>query len=323
MMALADALKSIEKLDALAELLPCEVSLTLDNEPMNHPDVGAIVRAAAAAKHIGYFHHGMTTGIALMRRKDRDRVMRAYLDCGYGEFGVTVHGSAEHHDLIVRREGAFRTSVEAAEYMRSCGAEIGVSLMYNRFFPEDADGINALLERLRPGWIYFAVPNYTPHGNMMDFEPFRGTLDALWGLRSQLAGWRQEEEKLKAVFTPGMLIQRLEKGLDLAELFMRSQEEMYLTVHPDGDLFYGNTGAETLRLGNMQTLDIKAAVRRIRDLPGNRDWGAFYDPGELPGRDELIRALKRVPADLAYCDMPSAVYRGLAEAGIPTKIRHS
>ena len=43
--------------------------------------------------------------------------------------------------------------------------------------------------------------------------------------------------------------------------------------------------AETECLGNMRTLDIPAAARRIRELPGNRDWGAFYDAGLLPGRE--------------------------------------
>ena len=321
MMPLSDALDAMEKLDALAELLPDEVSFTLDNEPMNHPDIGVIIRAAAETKNIRPFHHGMTSGIALMRRKDRDDVMRAYLDMGFRDFGVTVHGNAAHHDMIVRREGAYRTAVEAAEYIKTCGAKVGVSLMFNRFFHEDADGIDALLERLRPGWIYFAVPNYTPHKNMMDFEPFRGRLDTLFGIRPHLARWRQEEGKLtEDVCTPEMLIEKLERGMDIAEMFARPQDEMYLTVHPDGSLFYGNTGAETECLGNMRTLDIQAAARRILGLPGNRDWGAFYDAGALPERDEMIRALKRVPGDLMYSDVPSAVYRGLAEAGIKTRL---
>ncbi len=322
MMPLADILDALEKLDALAELLPYEAEFTLDNEPMNHPDIGVIIRAAAAAEHIRYFHHGMTAGIALMARKDREKVMRAYLDRGFRDFGITVHGNVAHHDMIVRREGARRTASEAAEYMRACGAEIGVSLMFNRFFREDADEIDALLERLRPDWIYIAVPNFTPHKNMMDFEPFRGTLEALHGLRTHFALRGQRNEKPpEGVFTPGMLIKRLEGGPDIAELFLQPQDEMYLTVHPDGNLFYGNTGAETECLGNMRTLDIPAAARRIRELPGNRDWGAFYDAGLLPGREEMIRALKRVPGDLAYSDMASVVYRALAETGIPTKIK--
>ncbi len=59
MMTLEDALLFIEKLDTLAELLPFEASFTLDNEPMNHPDVASIIRKAAAVNHIEHYHHGI------------------------------------------------------------------------------------------------------------------------------------------------------------------------------------------------------------------------------------------------------------------------
>ena len=75
-----DALLLIEKLDSLAALLPFDASFTLDNEPMNHPNIVSIIRKAAAANHIHYYHHGMTSGIALMHRKDRHAVMQAYGD---------------------------------------------------------------------------------------------------------------------------------------------------------------------------------------------------------------------------------------------------
>lgn len=39
LMPLVDALLFIDKLDSLAELLPYDASFTLDNEPMNHPDI--------------------------------------------------------------------------------------------------------------------------------------------------------------------------------------------------------------------------------------------------------------------------------------------
>lgn len=57
MMKAEDALLLIEKLDSLAELLPFEASLTLDNEPMNHPDIASIIHKAAAANHIENYHH--------------------------------------------------------------------------------------------------------------------------------------------------------------------------------------------------------------------------------------------------------------------------
>lgn len=319
MMPREDALLCIEKLDALAEILPCEASFTLDNEPMNHPDIETIIRSAAAVKHIENYHHGMTSGIALMHREDRCAVMQAYLDCGYRDFGITIHGNAAHHDEIVRRKGAYQTAIEAAEYMKECGAEIGVSLMFNRFFVEDADAIDVLLKRLQPGYIYFAVPNFTPHAHMMDFEPYRASLDALHRLRPWLVQWRQEGLP-KGICTLGMLKEQLKQGLDIEELFRQPQDELYLTIHQNGELFVGNTGAETESLGDLRTLGAKEVAERICTLPGNRDYGAFYEVDRLPDREELLHALEQLPQNLLYSDRASAICRGLTALGIPTKI---
>ena len=321
MMTLEDALLCIEKLDMLAELLPFSVSFTLDNEPMNHPGIEAIIRKAVSVKHIEYYHHGMTPGIALMRRKDRQAVMQAYLDCGCNDFGITIHGNVFHHDEIVRRKGACRMAAEAAEYMKACGAEVGVSLMFNSFFADDAGEIDALLKRLQPGYIYFAVPNFTPHARMTDYEPYRASLGTLHRLRPWLPHWRQREDLLtQEICTVGMLREQLEQGLDITDLFRSPQDELYMTVHRNGDLFAGNTGAETECIGNLLTLDLREAAERICRLPGNRDYGAFYDEDRLPGREEMIHALKQLPQDLLYSDRASVVYRTLAMLGIPTRI---
>ena len=320
-MPLETALLTIEKLDAVAELLPFEAGFTLDNEPMNHPDVETVIRSAAASKHIKHFHHGMTSGIALIHRKDRADIMRAYMDCGYSNFGITIHGNESHHDEIVRRRGSYKDSVEAFEFMKGCGAETEVSLMLNRFFDEDADGIDTLLTRLQPDCVYFAVPNFTPHGNMIDFEPYRASTDTLTKIRPLLSRWGQQEEELRnGTCTIGMLREQLEEGLDIAGLFECPQDELYMTVHQNGDLFVGNTGVETECLGNMLTLDIKETAERICGLPGNRDYGALYEIDRLPGRDELIDSLSKLPQELLYSDRASVIYRGLAEMGVPTRI---
>ena len=88
---LEDALRCISRLDELASALPASPvpSFTMDNEPFNHPDIVEIIRAATSTKHIQLYHHGMTTGIALMRRKDKESVVKAYMDCGCMDFGIT------------------------------------------------------------------------------------------------------------------------------------------------------------------------------------------------------------------------------------------
>ena len=289
MMKSEDALLFIEKLDELAELLPFEASFTLDNEPMNHPEIASIVRSAAATKNIKNYHHGMTSGIALMHRKDRNAVIEAYLDCGYNDFGITIHGNAIHHDEIVRREGAFQTGIEAAEFMKSCGAKVGVSLMFNRFFTDDALEIDAVIQWLQPAYIFFAVPNFTPHVHMTDFEPYRGSLESFQRIRPWLERWKQNIDELaEEICTIGMLRGQLEEGLDIATLFRQPQDEIYMTVHQNGELYVGNTGVETECLGNLRTLDIEETAKRISELPGNRDYSAFYEVNQLPDGEALI-----------------------------------
>ena len=320
---LSDALRCIARLDELGAALPVSASFTMDNEPFNHPDIAAIIRAAASVKHITHFHHGMTTGIALLRRPDKEAAVRAYLDCGYKDFGITLHGSPEHHDEIVRREGACEASVKAAEFLKSCGAELSVSLMMNRFFPEDAGWISRTLDQLRPDFIFFAVPNYTPHASMPEYEPYRASLADLQALSGRLELWGQKTSECLCnaeKSTPAAMAEQLEQGLSLQDLFAQKQEELYLSVHQDRLLYMGNTGAETACLGDLDTIDIAAAAGKISRAPGNRDYGAFYAPDLLPGQEELICALKSLPPDTLYGDPASVICRGLAELRIPTRI---
>ncbi len=315
------ALDCIRQLDALGARLPFPASFTLDNEPINHPDITAIVRAASAARHIEHFHHGMTTGIALMAREDKAEIVRTYLDCGCVDFGVTLHGSEAHHDELVRRNGAFQTTIRAAEFLKAQGAELSVSLMLNRFFPEDAPELDRVLTKLRPKFVYFAVPNYTPHANMAGFEPWRASLSDLRALSPRLAEWGQDVDVLlreAELHTPAAAAELLERELSLRELFSAEQDELYCSVHQDGLLYLGNTGVETACLGDLRVLDSASAAETIARAKGNRDYGAFYDPELLPDQGSLILALKSLPRDLLYADTASVVYRGLEALGTRT-----
>ena len=323
MMPVEDALLCIEKLDAMAAYLPGDVSFTLDHEPVNHPHLDQILYAVSHTRHIQNYHHGMTTGVGLMARKDKEDVIRAYQDCGYHDFGITIHGCAERHNEIVRRAGAYDAAVAAAEFIQAQGAEINVSLMLNRFFAEDAENISALLRRLQPDYIYFAMPIFSPHRNMMDFEPYRASIKTIEGLHGYLAEWRQDEGKIISTAmenTAASAVERLKRGDDLRKLFMQKQDGLYLSLHQDCMLYVGNSGVETRCLGDLRSIDLEAAAEIIRSLPGNRDYGAFYDMDVLPSAADLIKALEGLPQDAVYGDFPSIIYRGLADLGTPTKI---
>ncbi len=323
MMTARDAFACIQKLDEIAESLPQGTSFTLDNEPINHPDICAILDAAAATSRIRYFHHGMTTGIALMRRPDRDVVTDSYLSHGCRTFGITLHGIGKNYDELVCGSGAFAHAIQAADYIKSRGCHLEVSLMLNRFFAEDGDGMIALLEECSPDSVYFAVPVFAPHKRMMAFEPYRATFEQLEQFRNLLRRWRRDIVTFpnpETVQTPETVAERFEAGLSLHELFSKPQQDLYLSLHHDARLFVGNTGAETACLGDLRTADPMEIARKISALPGNRDYGAFYEKNDLPQPDALMKVLKSLPQSTAFGDFASVVYRALTEMNVRTAL---
>lgn len=322
-MPLEDVLLCLDKLDAMAEYLPVGTSFTLDHEPMNHPHIAKIIRAASKTTNILNFHHGMTTGIGLMHRQDKDEVVRAYLDNGYDDFGITLHGSPLHHNAIVRREGAFETSIAAAEYLKSMGAKIKVSLMLNRYFDEDADELTRGIDHLSPTDIRLAMPIFIPHRNMFDFEPHRATIQTVEALRGYLEIWKQNEAEILTKAkenTISSAIEKLKQGIDLHSRFTQKQDELYMTIHQNCRLYIGNSGGEVRCLGDLRELNPEETAHIINELPGNRDYGAYYDFACAPSCDSLIDTLERLPQNLVYGDFESILYRGYAEMGIPTLI---
>ena len=318
-----DAVLCIERLDTIAAYLSDEVFFTLDHEPMGHPDVGRMIDAAAKTEHIRYHHHGMTTGVGLMRRDDREAVFDRYLASGFDSFGITIHGGEALHDEIVRRKGAFSASTAFGECVKAHGAELEVSLMVNRFFPQQREEISATLDRLKPDFVYIALPIFTPHKNGMDYEPYRASVKDVEALGEWFRAFGKDDAELIErawESSVGYVVSKLQNGQDLKALFAEPQGEKYLTVHPDCVLYMGNSGAETECLGDLRLIDPEATATRITEAPDNRDYGAFYDQSVLPKTEQMIEALKDLPQETVYGDFPSVIYRGLTTLNIPTRI---
>lgn len=321
-MQTGDALACIEKLDQVAMLLPEGTSFTLDHEPMNHPEIGKILSAASHTKYICNYHHGMTTGVGLMARSDKESVVKAYLKNGYHNFGITLHGISAHHDEIVNRRGAFDKTIAAARFLLQMGGRVQISLMVNRFFAEDADQISRLIEDIGADEIYFAIPIFVPHASMMAFEPYRATLETFEEIYRYLPRWDQDAEEIKErarQYSVGALGERLQY-IDLHDLWREKQETLYLALHQDCTLYVGNSGAETQALGDLRKLEPETVAEIIQNLPGNYDYGAYYDIEELPGTEDVLKAIKAIPQNLVYGDLASVLYRAFVSLAIPTKL---
>ena len=322
MMPLKDVLLCIEKLDEMAKYLSDRPSFTLDHEPMNHPGIDQILYKACHTQYIDNYHHGMTTGVALMQRKDKEAVIKSYLDNGYNSFGITIHGAAAHHDGIVRRKGAFDMTIAAARFLRQMGCQLKiVSLMMNRYFAEDADEISRMLDALGTENVRIVSPIFTPHSSMMAFEPHRATLETFEVIRPRLADWHLNEQEVMETAEYGCIeaaVNRLH-STDLFRLWTGEQTELYLTLHPDCKFYVGNTGVETRCLGDLRTLDPKETADIINALPGNREYNAFYDEEDVPAIEDVRNVLGNLPRHLVYGDFESVLYRAFVQLGVQTK----
>lgn len=321
-----DALACIEKLDQIAALLSEKdsfaLNFTLDHEPMNHPEIAKILHAASHTKHITNYHHGMTTGVGLMARSDKEEAIQAYLENGYNEFGITLHGVSTHHDEIVNRKGAFDKTIKAARFLSQQGCRVQISLMMNRFFTEDADQISRLVDDIGPDDIYLAIPIFTPHSNMMLFEPYRATLGTFESICSYLPKWNQDAEKVMERAQQGSVggVGEKLRYMELRNLWKEKQEVLYFTLHQDCTLYVGNSGAETQALGDLRELDPISVAEIIQKLPGNYDYSAFYDIENVPDTESVLKAIKAIPQDLVYGDFASVLYRTFVDLEIPTKL---
>ena len=181
--------------------------------------------------------------------------------------------------------------------------------------------ISRLLDQLRPDYVFGAIPIFTPHRNMLDFEPYRANQQDIASLSGFLSRWGLDAPALLESAlqnTPSAVLRRFREQVDLASRFNQPQNEMYLTIHPDCTLYYGNTGAETRCLGDLRHLDIGKTADILMHLPGNRDYGAFYHIDALSDTDTLCNALNVLPQVLVYGDFEGVLYRALVHLDIPT-----
>jgi hypothetical protein len=139
-----------------------EVSVTLDNEPTNH--INAIDIYDLAKRHLGeyYFHHASTTGIPLMRHKDKEYLAETMIKHGYGQAGLTLHGSYDSHNDMVGNSEGLTSLIETGKYLYKKDFHVVLSLMLSKVLVQDREKITQILKELPHHGVYFAMTNASP-----------------------------------------------------------------------------------------------------------------------------------------------------------------
>lgn len=230
-------------------------TFTLDHELYMHPDLFYIFSRIQRLCWNNYYHHGATTGIAFNHRRDRDAVWQFQREHDIAYSSVTFHGANAHHNEITRNSRSFEEGLEHLQYVRENHGSVYISLMLSSLLVADRDKITELVQTISPDYVYFAIPSFPPTQRMLAYQPYRATYEEALRLEGYLSAWHVSEPDILGrfhAFNTEAIFETLKAHSDFS--FLPQPDAVFLSVHQNLDLFYGNSGVETKKLGNLRTL---------------------------------------------------------------------
>ncbi|MCK8060749.1 MULTISPECIES: radical SAM protein [unclassified Fusibacter] len=316
-------LKRLQRLLPKLEDIGLEVEVTLDNEPINHPD--ALKVYEWANRYLGdyYFHHGSTTGIPIVNHADGKALLDRLLEYGYKEVSLTVHGGLINHNRVVQNVNGMQTLIKAAKLYAENGFRVGLSLMLGKYLIEDRDEVTELIKSIPHDYVYFAITNFTPTPRMMEYQKHRVTLEDVRKLKEYLHAWGCDEKALMERFEANnqhKFAQRLQKLNVWKDLDMGG-ERLYLSIDSALDLSIGNAGVRTKLLGNLRTLLDEDILRLLSDVGANDiNWASYFEKESLPDfKDFVTTVSSKNEHNKIYPDMDSFLSYHLMSSGIKHK----
>lgn len=281
------------------------VSFTLDNEPYNHPDFPRIIDYVRQYCWNSYFHHGSTTGIAFNHRVDKDAIWEKQKAYGIDFASVTLHGGEKNHNFITRNTKAFSEAIDYIRFVKAHHGKLCISLMLSKLLIQDCDEISEILHKIQPDEVYLAIPNSAPSKRMQAYQKYRPTYEECLQLSGYLSAWGLDEAALMKQFEAGSS-KNLLATLKTQKAFKIAQpEQCYLTIHPDLNLYIGNSGVETEFIGNLHAATSGIIIDAMENAPANYNFFPVCF-AEVPKFEDVIE-FAHSDDNLVYPDMDSFI----------------
>lgn len=315
-MSYEDYALCLERLVPALEKLGGDISLNLGNETFCHPRAADLFRLTDRLCPRFFDRRGEdfpTTGVALLRHRDRENILEELRRKGIRELFFAVHGGQEVHDRMVGRAGRFEQLFETADFLVDQGFKVSFSLMLSRVF---SPGLKEVLSRTSryPGTkLYPIVPLYVPTSRLRAYQQHRLEKPELLQLCDRLSFWGVDTQT----------IQRLceecsEQAIWAAEKnFVAEQKAApnwaFFHVTQDLKLYYGNAGMHTRFLGDLRHMTWLQIYEAVAPLGANYDFDAFF-PLEAFAR---LASLPRPSTNRVYPSRPDCYYAWLDNLGVP------
>jgi len=320
-------LKAIVTLKSILDRIKGEIYVTLGNEIFTHPRVVDIITVTREIMPDYYSYHGLngfvpTTGMALVNRKDRDKILEALQSACCAGFMLTLHGDKDNHNRITRNEQAFDAVKTAVDWVIGCGFDIKFNLMLNKSLIADWREVRAFVRDYPQAVRKLTVPLYLPTARLRNFQQYRAEYSDCLRLKGALEEIGIDENSFfRDVFDnceTSVYALLKNNGFDYAGQEAGLPDWAFFNITQSFDVFYGNAGLHTKRLGNLLDDDSDNLLRKIAALPSNYEWSAYYDVPALPPVKDVLCDISPVDANFVYSSIHDCVYSWLDRIGVPS-----
>ena len=315
-MSVSDYKLCLDRLVPALERLSGEISLNLGNETFCHPDVVKLFRLTDQLCPQFFDRRGEdfpTTGVALLRHRDRQQILQELKRKGIHELFFALHGGPSQHDAIVGHEGRYRQLFETADFLAAEGFKLGFSLMLSRVLLPGLADVLAHLSHYPGANVYPIVPLYCPTPRLKAYQRYRLEKQPLLSLCDRLDAASISTVKVRSLCDTcsEQAVWSHPKGF-VAE-YRHAPDWAFFHVDRDLCLYYGNAGMHTRFLGNLRQMTWPQVYEHISRLGPNYDFDAFYPI-------QAFESLHRMPqpkTDFVYPSRADCYYAWLDHMGTP------
>lgn len=282
-MALDDFKYCIEKLKPAFERFGKKLGFTLDNELYNHPNAKEILELVEQKCPENYYHHGSTTGIAILEHPDQEEILRILKRNGWLDVSFAIHGGNETHNKIVNNNEALDAIIKASQLFRENGFAVWISLMISKKLIEDLAEMPEILREISYDHILPIIPDFYPNARLIKYQDIRCAKKEYQEVIAFLQERNIEINDIEMAveqYNEECVLQQLQP--DEIRRKLTEKETAFFHINQKLDFYIGNTGSALKYCGNLKDCSSEELIEWIESSTDN-----FYETATIHCEDIL------------------------------------
>lgn len=328
-MKLDDYKACVEKLKPILEKLNGDIYVTLGNEPFCHRSINEILHYNAhnLAGYFSFLDYPVpTTGIALINRSDKDEILHNLQAVGTTGCMLAVHGTEQLHNRTVCHPNAYAKLFETADFFSKSGFEVLFNFIVSKTLCVDFEQLMQKVSAYSRAKIRLTVPLYVPTKRLRAYQRNRAEYEECLRLAEPASAYSIDTSNLLECchkYNENHVIRQLNStGFDYSAEKSKAIQWKFFNVTQSGDLYYGNVGAHTKRLGNLLHTPSNEILEQVLSTEPNYDYTAYYDDEAFFHLEKHLRHLQPRTHNYVYNNKQDCLYALLDEIGVPNIIMH-